>query len=111
MVQVFEPYLCPYDLDDDELYFITYRPWIWTIDVSYKTHLDSLVNICNKNLHSLTDAGLRDKYLWLNKWTQKIINMFPTIKEEYEEEKRQRRALYKKELTASITRVTENTND
>lgn len=111
MLHAYEPVMRTYDRDEDELYFLTYRPLFTMKPELYKPYLDVLVGLCNKNLNKLTDAGLREKYLWLRKLTNKIIKMFPTIQEKYDEENKQKRAAYKKDLDERIAKSQENINE
>ena len=64
----------------------------------YKKYTDILLNLCNSQLNHVTDASLREKYLWLKDWTTKVINMHGITKEWYENERKEKREIHKKEI-------------
>ena len=95
----FEQFLRQYDRDKDELLFITYRPpWHMFEPTKYKQYTDILLNLCINKLSNLTDFSLREKYLWLKEWTNKLISMNGTAKEWYEKEQQEKQAAHRKEI-------------
>ena len=87
------------NLDCREVYEIFNRPPYHMFEPEkYKKYTDMLLNLCNSKLCHVTDASLREKYLWLKDWTNKIINMHGITKEWYENERKEKREAICKEI-------------
>lgn len=104
----FEPIRQKYTIDEDELFFINYRPdltWIASLKLEFwKGYFDRLLHLCDVTLNSATDASLREKYLWLRKWILKSIKMFPTLQEMYETEKKEKNKRNQQQISEKLAR-------
>lgn len=83
--------------DKDGLYFIDYLPGKYPGKLEeMKAYGDGLIHKCEIMLNRVTDASLREKYLWLRNQIDESLSHMPQLKE-----------LYNKEAEAKLEKETE----
>lgn len=76
-----------FEKDTDGLYFINYLPSRYPGKLEeMKAYGDKLIHKCEVMLNRLTDASLREKYLWLRNQIDESLSFVPQLKELYDEE-------------------------
>ena len=72
---------------EDGLYIVDYFPTNYPGKLDkIKIYSDKLIHKCEVMLNSLTDASLREKYLWLRKQINKSISHMSQLQELYNQE-------------------------